>query len=569
MIKEKILVLCSGGFDSVVMLGDLTQLEERSVNDIYVMFFNYGQRNYKQELDCVINIVNKYGIPKSNTIGINLPKFAWAESSLTGEVENPYSHESQYVPMRNLVFFSYALSYAQSKGCKAVYSAILAGGEYPDTNPEFLSSMMALAETTGIEFRFPYKEYTKYGIAGLARMIGIKPEDFFSCNTPLPDGKPCGQCADCKAVEYITEFYLEDNYPRQVISRNDFKPTPDFRKTYEDYTLAEIRMLINNECNTQCEHCFYGFKDMVGKPLSISEWKSVIDEAAKLNPKLNFHFSGKEPLFDDKIFKLADYIDEVNSKRGTKLTYDMVTNGINVSKYLSEIKKRNFTRVALSVDYEGCTRSFGGTNKVITLLLSIGVPVHCFIIAHNDNISKISDMIHQLYCLGVNDFFVKDVIDIGHGKNMKLLTTRQYSNLYEELVNDFSSDSFEDLEIIYYVKGRHFWKLRDGDCDGMLAEDLETWRVSGDEYFYDGRIVLRPEYTCYRYLTSISITPDGYVLGCGTEMANPNYPACSSGRIFTDGNLKELLDKGRKSALTSIENTCGRNNYVCFHKNVK
>lgn len=566
MKREKILVLCSGGFDSIVMLSELIKIENRCVDDIHILFFEYGQHNYIQEYNCARNIVEKYGIPKENTLGISLPLFTWASSSLTDDVENPYSIESQYVPMRNMIFFSYALSYAQSKGCKAIYSAILANGTYSDTNSQFLSDISSLADNVGIEFRFPYAEYDKYGLAGMARILDIKPEDFFSCNTPI-DGKPCGQCADCKAIEYITKYYLEDNYPRQIITRNDFNPTPEYRTAYENYTLEEVRMLINNQCNTQCEHCFYGFKDMVGEPLSIDEWKQVISEAAEINPNMNFHFSGKEPLFDDKIFILADYIDELNSKFGTKLTYDMVTNGINVQKYLSDIWSRNFTRVALSVDYEGCTRSFGGTEDVIRTLVSESIPVHCFIVAHNDNISEVCSMVHNLYGLGVKNFFIKDVINIGHGTGMKLLTTSQYSALYDELVNEFSFDNdFKDLEIIYYVKGRHFWKLHDG-YDSRLSEDLETWRTSGDESFYDGRFILRPEYTCSRYLSQISVTPDGYVLGCGTELANPKYPEFSSGRLFNDGDLKTLLNKGRKSALSSIEKSVCRNNYVCFHKN--
>ena len=566
MNDEKILVLCSGGFDSIVMLNELVQSEDWSVENIHILFFQYNQHNYSQEHKCMIKAVDKLKIPVENTLEVTLPSFTWASSSLTGDKENPHSIESQYVPMRNMIFFSYALSYAQSKGCKAIYSAILANGTYSDTNQQFLSDISVLANRVGIEFRFPYSEYTKYGLAGMARILGIKPDDFFSCNTPV-GGKPCGECSDCKAIKYITEYYLEDNYPRQIITRNNFVPTPAYRTAYENYTLEEIRMLINNQCNTQCEHCFYGFKDMVGEPLSLDEWKSLIKEAADINPKMNFHFSGKEPLFDEKIFTLCDYIDELNSKLGIGLTYDMVTNGINVRKYLSDIQSRNFTRVAISVDFEGCTRSFGGSEEVIRLLVSAKIPVHCFIVAHTRNIHEITSMIYRLYDIGVRNFFIKDVIDIGHGSGMELLTTAQYSDLYDELVNEFSFDNdFEDLEVIYYIKGRHFWKLHSGD-DSRLSEDLETWRLSGDEYFYGGRFVLRPEYTCSRYLSQISVTPDGYVLGCGTELANPNYPQYSSGRIFNDGDLKSLLEKGRKSSLTSIENSCCKNNFVCFHKN--
>lgn len=566
-MAEKIVVLCSGGFDSIVMLNEL-MAEGRSAKDVFILFFNYHQHNYEQEHSCVRKITEKYDIPNQNIIEIELPCFSWANSSLTNDVENPHSLESQYLPMRNMIFYAYALSVAQSKHCTAIYSAILFGGSYSDTKKEFLSNIAELSKGIGVEFRFPYVDYTKFGIAGVARMFGVRKSDFFSCNTPNADGSPCGECDDCKAIDYIVEHYIEDNYPRQIITRNHYHVTTKYIEAYKNYKLEEIRMLINNQCNTSCKHCFYGFKEMLNEPLTLAEWKDVISQAAKLNSHMNFHFSGKEPLFDEKIFELTDYIDSLNSTTGTSLTYDMVTNGINVSRYSHEIEKRNFTRIALSVDYEGCTRTNAGSAEFYTiqLLNSIKVPVHCFIVAHNDNVSKIVDMIYKLYHdLGVKNIFIKDVIDIGSGKNMSLLPTSQYEKLYDDLIAEFANDDYKDLEIIFYIKGRHFWKLQSSG-NSQLAEDLDLWEITGDDYFYDGRIVLRPEYTCSRYLSQVSVTPDGYVLGCGTELANPNYSHYSSGRLFIDGDLKSLVDKGRVSALQSIKKCNCKNNIVCFHK---
>ena len=46
MEKEKVVALCSGGFDSIVMLNDLAR---NPLYDIHVLFFDYGQRNCMQE----------------------------------------------------------------------------------------------------------------------------------------------------------------------------------------------------------------------------------------------------------------------------------------------------------------------------------------------------------------------------------------------------------------------------------------------------------------------------------------------------------------------------------------
>ena len=49
--KTKVIVLCSGGFDSVTLMNYLHILEEE--NEIYSLHFLYGARNEKQQLECV------------------------------------------------------------------------------------------------------------------------------------------------------------------------------------------------------------------------------------------------------------------------------------------------------------------------------------------------------------------------------------------------------------------------------------------------------------------------------------------------------------------------------------
>lgn len=568
-MAEKILVLCSGGFDSIVMLNELVQIEGVPVEDIHIMFFNYGQKNYVQECACTEIMIDKLNIPRLNTIGFQLPNFnGWASSSLTDDnVENPHSLESQYVPMRNMIFFSYALSYAQSKGCKKIYSAILSNGTYDDTNSEFLGSIVDIADRVGIKFVFPYAGETKMSLAGLARKMGIKPDDFFSCNTPV-NGEPCGLCEDCKLIAQINKEYLTDSYPLTIAMRNDFKPNNDYKDKYMNYELQEVRMLINNKCNMKCTHCFYGFEEMTGAEMSLDKWHDLIAESASLNPTMNFHFSGKEPFYDEFIFRLADYIDSLNIVYDYNLTYDVVTNGVNVPKYLSKIVAKDFKRVCVSVDYKGCTRNFGGVEEVIDTLVRAGVPVHAFIVAHNDNIQHIPDMVRQLDEMGVEEVCIKDVMDLGSGSDFELVSTLDYVKLYRQLRTLLSEVS---LSITFMVKGRHFWdiwnRLRNRGIACQLTEDLLTWSETSDPYFgYEGRMCLAPEYACTRYLNQITVTPDGYVLGCATEVATKKYADLSAG-IYEKGQLKGIIETGRLKALEPLMRSECRSCIQCYHKN--
>ena len=201
MEREKVVALCSGGFDSIVMLNDLAR---NPLYDIHVLFFDYGQRNCMHEKKWVEYWVDKLDLNLSQCIGITLPPMTWCESSTVShtEVKDYENLEAQYVPMRNMIFASYALSYAESVGAKQIFMALLGGGTYPDTTTDFVYYLNEIAEAVGIEFVAPFISHDKMFLYSRAMQYGMYDEKplFFSCNTPV-NGEPCGKCADCKVIE--------------------------------------------------------------------------------------------------------------------------------------------------------------------------------------------------------------------------------------------------------------------------------------------------------------------------------------------------------------------------------
>ena len=76
----------------------------------------------------------------------------------------------------------------------------------------------------------------------------------------------------------------------------------------------------------------------------------------------------------------------------------------------------------------------------------------------------------------------------------------------------------------------------------------------GDSLYTDK---VTPNYTiyledcCSRYTTQVTVTPDGYVLGCASEVSEPNYSKISAGNI-KDDTLFNIRNKG----LNTITHTC-------------
>ena len=133
---EKIVVLNSGGFDSIVLMNCIYKTQPDA--EIHSIHFHYGARNEKQQQACVDKVCEKCS---AKNVVINLPKFDWTSSDFYGD---SYDYKSQYLEYRNLVFLSYAISYAESIGAKKIYLAILKDGNYSDTNPAFIKAVNSI-----------------------------------------------------------------------------------------------------------------------------------------------------------------------------------------------------------------------------------------------------------------------------------------------------------------------------------------------------------------------------------------------------------------------------------------
>lgn len=535
---KKIVVLNSGGFDSVTLLNYLYKVCSVAA-EIHSLHFLYGARNTYQQEKCVDKVCEKCG---AVNMKIPIPPFSWTKSNFYGQ---GYDYETQYLEYRNLVFLSYALSYAQSIGADKIYLAIFKGN-YADTCETFFKGLNSFSvPLTGIEICTPFSEYEdKSEILPYAIMTGVKVGDYFSCDTPLTNGKRCGECFDCKALDYIDSVLRMDR-PFKALYQSGFDySNPLFKELLSvppDY--REVRALVNNDCQLRCEHCFYGFEKMVSAPISREQYYKTLKDLVLIYGFSSIHFSGKEPLYGDDVLYYAERIKQDK----LPCVFSVVTNGINLPSQIGQLKECGIEKVYLSADEMfGKVRSTHNVvDKAISSCVSIEVDVEIFIDLHTGNYMWVEEIMRYYIEAGVKSFTVRTIRSIGKAKEQILLSGKQLFEVFKTL--DKISMEYPDVIVLYSISSEYIWNVgfyepfRD-IIDKMDSNYSVMW---GENYS-----VFLERY-CHRY-EGITITPDGYVLGCASEVSRPDYDRIAAGNIMTD-SLPEILKRGNHMRVECAE----------------
>lgn len=217
-MKKSAVVLLSGGIDSATSL----YIAKKQGYKCFALIFDYGQRN-RREIDSAKKIARK----AKNPFALLEIRFPWKGSALLDKkIRIPHkrlkSIPSTYVPARNTIFLSYALSFAESIGASRIF--IGAHTEdysgYPDCRPGFFEAfnkVKNLGTKIGKEIKIatPLIYKTKAQIISLGIKLGIPYYLTWSC---YEGGKrPCGKCDSCYyRLKGFREAGAEDplNYER-------------------------------------------------------------------------------------------------------------------------------------------------------------------------------------------------------------------------------------------------------------------------------------------------------------------------------------------------------------------
>lgn len=202
---KKAIVLLSGGLDSATTLWIA-----RKRYKPFCLIFDYGQRHRKE-----INAAKKIASRAKCSYRVIKIRFPEQTDSLTNikiplpanrSVKNiGKSIPSTYVPARNIIFLSFAVSYAEAIKAKTIFigaNAVDFSG-YPDCKQEFFNAFRQVIKkgtksgisSNPIRIQTPIIHKTKTEIIRAGTRLKVPYELTWSCY--IGGAKPCGKCDSC------------------------------------------------------------------------------------------------------------------------------------------------------------------------------------------------------------------------------------------------------------------------------------------------------------------------------------------------------------------------------------
>lgn len=199
------MVLLSGGLDSATTL-----FLARKKFQCYCLIFDYGQK-HRREIESAKKIA-RLTKTKYYVIKISLP---WKGSSLLDSQQKIPSHQlnkigtgkipSTYVPARNTIFLSFAVSFAEAVGAENIFIGAnqLDFSGYPDCRPKYYQSFQKVVQMgtkagsdgKNIKIVTPLINMTKEEIIRLGMKLKVPFNLTWSCYEG--GTKPCGKCDAC------------------------------------------------------------------------------------------------------------------------------------------------------------------------------------------------------------------------------------------------------------------------------------------------------------------------------------------------------------------------------------
>lgn len=199
-------VLLSGGLDSSTVMA----MAKDMGYELYGLTIIYGQRHIR-EIESARKVAQTLEAVEHRVM--ELPNGLFSGSALTFDSEVPMDNDiedsneipSTYVPARNLVFLSMAVSWAEALDADAVFIGVTAVdySGYPDCRPEFIESFRRTSELATkkgisgrpIEIKTPIIDMNKSQIILRSKELGFDLGLTWSCYSG--GEKPCGRCDTC------------------------------------------------------------------------------------------------------------------------------------------------------------------------------------------------------------------------------------------------------------------------------------------------------------------------------------------------------------------------------------
>ena len=186
---KKGIVILNGGIHSTTALAVAKSREF----ELYALSFDYGQKN-RVKLDAASKIAEAYGVKEHRIIKIDIAQI------LPDDLK-----ESPYVPARNNLYLSFALSWAEVIKASDMFLGInsIEYGDNPDCRPAFVHTFEKLANVAlkkegkirKLNVWSPCMNSSTSEIILRGEKLGVDYSMTYpSCDEMSDDGTCCGEC---------------------------------------------------------------------------------------------------------------------------------------------------------------------------------------------------------------------------------------------------------------------------------------------------------------------------------------------------------------------------------------
>ncbi len=216
---KRAVVLLSGGLDSATT----AYMARAEGFQLYALTFLYEQR-HDREVESAKRIADELGVEEHKLLTIPLEEIGHSSlfknrGKIPENTEIGKKIPSTYVPARNIILLSFAVSYAESIDAEVVFigaNAVDYSG-YPDCRPEFYEAFQKacdLGTKRGVEgrpviLRRPLIELSKAEIISKAKELQVPLRYTWSCYKG--EDRACGTCESCRLrLKGFAEAGIED-----------------------------------------------------------------------------------------------------------------------------------------------------------------------------------------------------------------------------------------------------------------------------------------------------------------------------------------------------------------------
>ncbi len=196
-MDKKAIVLLSGGMDSATVLF----MARESGYRVCALTFDYGQKNLF-EVECAKKLAALAGASEHKILKADLGAFGGSAITSGGCLSSPGRVPDTYVPARNTVFLSFALSWAEAGGADVVFygANTVDSPGYPDCTEKFVRAFNDLARaglSMPVRIEAPILKMSKREIVEKGKALGVDYSLTSSCYFPDEKGAHCRMCQSC------------------------------------------------------------------------------------------------------------------------------------------------------------------------------------------------------------------------------------------------------------------------------------------------------------------------------------------------------------------------------------